>query len=313
MRCTGNLYRYSVRIHPRVYPAFLIEWVGFLNGLVLLTDRLATACPYGYGSIRLWGSVAYTIGAQVSGMIYEMLFPLAHYFVFALSLLAMLFCLYQMRDQKTSLPKKDKIQTKTIFKHLFTNKAFLYFVLIYCLYQGVATSQGISFPLYMQENGASTTLVGTAPLLFSLADIPVYLITDRLLARFHYRSSLIFACLIATFRFGWYALLPDPQWILYGFFLQSISNTFILIASVKVILNLVDDKYLNTAYGLVVMLAKGIFPLFVQIGYGYLLEWIPGIQGYVITYYLYAGATLLCLLLCFGISRGRKKTGSYQK
>lgn len=165
----------------------------------------------------------------------------------------------------------------------------------------------------MQENGASTTLVGTAPLLFSLADIPVYLITDRLLARFHYRSSLIFACLIATFRFGWYALLPDPQWILYGFFLQSISNTFILIASVKVILYLVDDKYLNTAYGMLAMLAKGIFPLFVQIGCGYLLEWIPGIQGYVITYYLYAGATLLCLLLCFGISRGRKKTGSYQK
>lgn len=274
---------------------------------MILTDRLATACPYGYGSIRLWGSVAYTIGAQVSGMIYEMLFPLAHYFVFALSLLAMLFCLYQMRDQKTSLPKKDKIQTKTIFKHLFTNKAFLYFVLIYCLYQG------IYFPLYMQENGASTALVGTAPLLFSLADIPVYLITDRLLARFHYRSSLIFACHVATFRFGWYALLPDPQWILYGFFLQSISNTFILIASVKVILYLVDDKYLNTAYGMLAMLAKGIFPLFVQIGCGYLLEWIPGIQGYVITYYLYAGATLLCLLLCFGISRGRKKTGSYQK
>lgn len=165
----------------------------------------------------------------------------------------------------------------------------------------------------MQENGASTTLVGTAPLLFSLADIPVYLITDRLLVWFHYRSSLIFACLIATFRFGWYALLPDPQWILYGFFLQSISNTFILIASVKVILNLVDDKYLNTAYSMLAMLAKGIFPLFVQIGYGYLLEWIPGIQGYVITYYLYAGATLLCLLFCFGISRGRKKTGSYQK
>lgn len=52
---------------------------GFLNGLVILTDRLATACPYGYGSIRLWGSVAYAIGAQVSGMIYEMLFPQAHY------------------------------------------------------------------------------------------------------------------------------------------------------------------------------------------------------------------------------------------
>lgn len=36
------------------------------------------------------------------------------------------------------------------------------------------------------------------------------------------------------------------------------------------------------------MLAKGIFPLFVQISCGYLLEWIPEIEGYVITYYSYA-------------------------
>ena len=45
---------------------------------------------------------------------------------------------------------------------------------------------------------------------------------------------------------------------------------------------------MNTAYGLSAMLVKGIFPLFVQISCGYLLEWIPDIEGYVITYYSYA-------------------------
>lgn len=166
MRCTGDLYRYSVRIHLRVYPAFLIEWVGFLNGLVLLTDRLATACPYGYGSIRLWGSVAYTIGAQVSGMIYEMLFPLAHYFIFVLSLLAMLFCLYQMRDQKTSLPKKEKIQTKTIFKHLFTNKAFLYYVLIYCLTRGLPPPRASTFHSTCRKMGLQQPWLEQLPYCF---------------------------------------------------------------------------------------------------------------------------------------------------
>lgn len=56
---------------------------GFLNGMTALTDRLATDSPYAYGSIRLWGSLLYAIGAQVSGFIYEYIAPQANYFIFA--------------------------------------------------------------------------------------------------------------------------------------------------------------------------------------------------------------------------------------
>lgn len=279
---------------------------GCMNGLVILTDRLATACPYGYGGIRLWGSVAYAVGAQVSGMIYQILFAQANYIIFAISMLIMIACLFMMRDQKSGIQNKEKIKSSDIFKYLLTNKAFIYFVLIYCLYQGIATSQGIYFPLYMQAIGASTGLVGTALFLFSLADIPIFLISDHLLRRFHYRTILILACLIASLRYLFYALLPNPNWILYFFFLQSLSNTFVMIAAVKVILDLVDEKYLNTAYGLSAMLAKGIFPLIMQIGCGYLLDWIGGIHGYVITYYFYATIAILCLLLCFRIKKYSK-------
>lgn len=276
---------------------------GFLNGLVILTDRLATACPYGYGGIRLWGSVAYATGAQVSGMIYQILFPQANYIIFGVSMLIMIICLLMMKDQKNGIQSREKIKSNDIFKYLLTNKAFIYFVLIYCLYQGIATSQGIYFPLYMHAIGASTGLVGTALFLFSLADIPIFLISDHLLRRFHYRTILILSCLIASLRYFFYALLPNPNWILYFFFLQSLSNTFVMIAAVKVILDLVDEKYLNTAYGLSAMLAKGIFPLIIQISCGYLLDWIGGTQGYVITYYLYAAVAILCLLLCFRIKK----------
>lgn len=279
---------------------------GCMNGLVILTDRLATACPYGYGGIRLWGSVAYAVGAQVSGMIYLILFAQANYIIFAISMLIMIACLFMMRDQKSGIQNKEKIKSSDIFKYLLTNKAFIYFVLIYCLYQGITTSQGIYFPLYMQAIGASTGLVGTALFLFSLADIPIFLISDHLLRRFHYRTILILACLIASLRYLFYALLPNPNWILYFFFLQSLSNAFVMIAAVKVILDLVDEKYLNTAYGLSAMLAKGIFPLIMQIGCGYLLDWIGGIHGYVITYYFYATTAIFCLLLCFRIKKYSK-------
>ena len=107
---------------------------GCMNGLVILTDRLATACPYGYGGIRLWGSVAYAVGAQVSGMIYQILFAQANYIIFAISMLIMIACLFMMRDQKAGSKIKKKSNQVTFLniysptKHLSILSSFIVYI-----------------------------------------------------------------------------------------------------------------------------------------------------------------------------------------
>ena len=67
---------------------------GCLNGITALTDRLATASPYPFGAIRVWGSILYAIAAQVSGIVYDYISPTANFYIFAAGLLLMLFSFY---------------------------------------------------------------------------------------------------------------------------------------------------------------------------------------------------------------------------
>ncbi|WRK53782.1 MFS transporter [Coprobacillaceae bacterium CR2/5/TPMF4] len=64
---------------------------GCLNGITALTDRLATAAPYPFGTIRVWGSLLYAIAAQISGIVYDYVSPLANFYIFAAGLVIMIF------------------------------------------------------------------------------------------------------------------------------------------------------------------------------------------------------------------------------
>lgn len=279
---------------------------GFLNGMTALTDRLATASPYGYGSIRLWGSLLYAIGAQVSGLIYEHISPRANYLLFALSTLLVIFNFFMMYDStRPSGKTKQTVTTKEILLALGKNKAFLFFVLIYFLYQGAATAQGIYFPLFMKELGGSTTTVGTAILLFGLSDIPVYFFSDKIMTKIPYKYLMMLACALAFIRYVWYASCPAPTHILAMFFFQGLTNTIFIIVSVQVILLLVDDKYVNTAYGISSMLARGVASLIFQMITGRMLDTFGSANGFVYCYALYAATVLICLVLCLKLNKAK--------
>lgn len=284
---------------------------GFLNGITSLTDRLATASSYGYGSIRLWGSMLYAVGAQVSGLIYDHISPKANYIVFVIGALIVIFNFYMMNENTTTKEKsvkQEKITTKEVVLALLKNKAFLFFMIIYFLYQGAATAQGIYFPLFMKELGASTTMVGTAILLFGLFEIPVFYFSDRVIKKIPYKYLMIFACLLALVRYSWYSLCPNPNMIIYMLFFQGLTNTIFIIVSVKVILVLVDEKYVNTAYGISAMLARGVAALIYQIVVGNIIDVFPGIQGYIFSYYIFAATMIICTLLCFKLKNDKINT-----
>ena len=98
---------------------------GCLNGITALTDRLATASPYPFGAIRVWGSILYAIAAQVSGIVYDYISPTANFYIFAAGLLLMLFSFYMMHDAKPLIVgKAAKVTTKEVLKHLWHNKTF---------------------------------------------------------------------------------------------------------------------------------------------------------------------------------------------
>ena len=253
---------------------------GCLNGITALTDRLATASPYPFGAIRVWGSILYAIAAQVSGIVYDYISPTANFYIFAAGLLLMLFSFYMMHDAKPLIVgKAAKVTTKEVLKHLWHNKPFKIFMLIYILFQGPSSAQMVYLPLVIKGLGGTTTIVGTTLLFSTLSEIP--------------------AVLFSIIRFVWYSTCPAPYLIMSVFFFQGLTTIVFILVAVRIILDLVDEQYVNSAYGISSMLAKGFSALIFQIIGGRVLDIFPGNNGYTIMYLIFASSITIALILCF--------------
>ena len=240
---------------------------GCLNGITALTDRLATASPYPFGAIRVWGSILYAIAAQVSGIVYDYISPTANFYIFAAG--------------------------------LWHNIPFKIFMLIYILFQGPSSAQMVYLPLVIKGLGGTTTIVGTTLLFSTLSEIPAVLFSDRYMKKISYKALMIFACVLSIIRFVWYSTCPAPYLIMSVFFFQGLTTIVFILVAVRIILDLVDEQYVNSAYGISSMLAKGFSALIFQIIGGRVLDIFPGNNGYTIMYLIFASSITIALILCF--------------
>ncbi|MEG0592105.1 MAG: MFS transporter [Coprobacillus sp.] len=271
---------------------------GFFNGTTALSDRLATASPYPFGKIRLWGSVCYAIACQVAGIVYDFVSPMANYYIFAGAIILTLVGFYFMNDVKPV--EKDASQQFTIkemFYSLTKNKAFVLFVVVYILFQGPTSANGVYMPLLIKQLGGTTAMVGTTLLFSTMCEIPIVLFSDRIMKKISYKHLMIFACILSIIRFGWYATCPPPSMIMYMFFFQCLTSIVFILVAVKIIIDIVDEKYVNSAYGISSMLAKGLSALIFQMLSGTIIDKIDGNLAYTVVYLMYAVVILIATLI----------------
>ena len=291
----GLLFAYS---HNYI---LLFLFNGFAQGLIYgttaLTDRLATASPYPFGTIRIWGSILYAIACQVSGFVYDYISPIAIYYIFVAATMICVISLIGVKDVKPVTSKNEKFTLKQLAKALLTNKSFVMFVIIYILFQGPITANNTYMPLLIQQLGGTTTMVGTTLLLSTLSEMPAVLFTDKIMKYFSYKTLMFFACILSIIRFVWYSTCPSPSMIMYVFFFQGLTSIIFILVTVRIIMEIVDERYVNSAYGISHMLAKGLSALVFQMTSGFVLDHVGGNQGYTIIYIIYAVSISLALIL----------------
>lgn len=272
---------------------------GFLNGITALSDRMATASPYPFGTIRFWGSVWYAVAAQISGIVYDMISPTANYYIFVGGMILMLLGFMGMHDVKPPIKHghEAKVTTKEVLKSLWHNKAFRAFMIIYILFQGPTSANGIYMPLLITDLGGTTTIVGTTLLFSTLFEIPTVLFSDRIMKKISYKHLMMFASALSFIRFAWYASCPPPSAIMYMFFFQGLTSIIFILVAVKIIIDIVEPQYVNSAYGISSMLAKGLSALLFQIASGSILDGYNGNEGYMIIYSIYAIMMILSFVL----------------
>ncbi len=273
---------------------------GFFNGTVALSDRLALESEYSFGTIRVWGSVMFAIAAQLAGYIYDNISTILNYYIFAGAIGITIIGFIGMIDAVPKTAHEDeKVTAKEVFNALIHNKKYLMFVGILCLFQGSFIAQFTYFPLFIQELGGSTTIVGTTLFLSVLSEIPTILFSDRIFKKFSYRNLMIFAGIIQVIRFVWYATLPSPFLIMIVFFFQGMTIIVMVLTAVRIIFDIVDEKYVNSAYGISAMLARGVAALAFIVAAGRILDTFPGTEGFRIIYLISMIATLISVIFAF--------------
>ena len=58
-----------------------------LNGVNPILEKIATASPFQYGKIRIWGTVGYALGSQFAGILYDKVSPSSIFIVFIFTVL----------------------------------------------------------------------------------------------------------------------------------------------------------------------------------------------------------------------------------
>lgn len=279
-----NIYMISI-----VYSVVL----AIVNGVNPIIERMATVSRHKYGLIRIWGTIGYATGSQVSGMIYHFISPEAMYVFFGVGMLLCALGIYGTRDDKVI---EEKHEEKTSMKGMLFNKQLLLYLVIACIFYGVTNVNSIYLPAMYQNNGLSVSQATTVIFAGTMMELPVILFSRYYMNKFGNKQLLIGVFVLLILQFSTYAFVPYVfVQIAMTFLTKSVATMAFIMINMKVIATIVDAQHQMSALAIV-----STFKNFISIVFQF-------ISGYMIDMYSYQffyGFLFVCAVIGLLLSMG---------
>ena len=202
-------------------------------------------------------------------------------------------------DPKLSeVPEKEenKLSTVVVMKELVHNIPFMLFLVISFFFWGACSTNFNYLSLFIKSQGGTASQVGTYQLFATLFEIPMILATDYIIKKIPYRYIMRFAIIMSMINFAWYATLPSVNMIIYVFVFKGFSTVLFTMITVRLVMALVKEEYVSTAYGIQAMLGKGVGAMLFQLIGGRIIDSI-GMNGFYL--FLFAGITIAFVVTLF--------------
>ena len=149
--------------------------MSFINSLMPICERMAGASRFRYGSLRVWGTLGYAVGAQCAGVVVERFPPLV---LFALLLLACLVTILGFAGTEDfDAPHAGDAAPleKPRLSSLLKNRQFFLFLVVAFLFSACSGVNMNYAPVLLADMGLSTGAVGTVLFFSTLVEIPLIL------------------------------------------------------------------------------------------------------------------------------------------
>lgn len=278
----------------------------FLNGFIMLginavmpvCERIAGDSKYRYGSIRVWGTIGFAVGAQTAGFAIEYISPSFIFIFLFISILITIFGFLNLDSAALQPANKDNLQHRrpgSLKQGLvfLKDRNFLLFLLIAFLCSGSSAVNMTYVPVLLTELNISVGAVGTVISISTLTEIPVILFSHKFMDKYPGKVLL----------FGSFSLLL-VQFLCYGFIhnagviiaviivVKATASTLFMMIMLKMVRNIVSRDSTNTALSFV-SATNSLAAIVLQNAGGYLIEKtsIPTL------YLMLAGLTVLGIIL----------------
>lgn len=220
-----------------------------INGVNPVMDILAAQSPYTYGKIRIWGTIGYAIGSQLSGLIYQYISPIAIFIVFIGTMVISILGTLGINPPHDQISKhKEKLSIWRMFK----NRTYLYYLLIVALYSGVGNTGHTYIPSMLEHAGMSVGLVTTVVSISVICESPLIFFSYLFMDKIAVKKLLLFALFILALQYLIYGLdLGLTSKVIMTLASKHITGMLLIMVTLKIVASLVEERFLVTALALV--------------------------------------------------------------
>lgn len=274
-----------------------------INGVNPVMEKIATASPYQYGKIRIWGTIGYALGSQFAGILYDLVAPQAIFIVFVLTMILCIIGLVGTEPdiKKEAAKENEKVKTMTLFK----NKKFVYYLAICAIFYGITNMSNTFVPSMLTDKGLDVDVASTILSIAVFCEAPLVLFSNRFMDKIANKTLLIISISMVCLQCAVYGFdLPLIFILLITFLAKHPSGMLYIMINLKVINTLIDENQQITALAYVATLKNLVAIIFQNVA-GNILD----VTTYSNLYLICFGWMLVALILVifFKISSGNDK------
>lgn len=217
-----------------------------MNGVNPTVERMATSSPYSYGSIRVWGSIGFAAGTQLTGIIYDAIAPVAPYVGVIIAMLIAILGFWgtqpRLAESEAANIENDDAEPVST-KDLLGNRMFLYYLVLQILFSAV-TGAAYSFcPAFLTSKGLDASMTSTILAVATLVEIPLLLFSSKFMDKVANKFLLMGVFALVVVEMVVYGLnLPLPLVIVATFLGRHPPAIINIMANMKVVNTIVDAR-----------------------------------------------------------------------
>lgn len=267
-----------------------------VNGVNPVMDVLAARSPYTYGKIRIWGTFGYAMGSQLAGLIYKFISPQAIFIVFIGMMCVSILGVFGI-DPKHNQGSKKATQMKndSSIGKIFKNKTYLFYLLIVALYSGVGNTGHTYIPSMLEHSSLSVNMATTVVAISVICESPLIFFSYLFMDKVPIKKLLYIPLGILLLQYVIYGLdLGLTSKILLTLMSKHATGMLLIMVTLKIVANIVDENYLVTAIALV-QTARNLGTILIQNIAGDIIDK----SGYEMMSFFLAGVMVLVLVLAF--------------